>query len=146
MVKMARSVDAIEKMAEMSATKPAMRMTLSKPDSVRKVTDALRIIDAWSLSQSKEIQRAPKNAYHDARARANDEHGRRGSQPALLVRPVIARTVNEEVRNAETQAGYRKVQKDAGERAAVGWRFRGFSGDVRWQGFAGTEVLLAPLG
>ena len=55
MVKIARSVEAIEKMAETRATNPAMRMTLSSPDNVRKVTDALNTMDAFkhvSLGQN----------------------------------------------------------------------------------------------
>jgi hypothetical protein len=86
------------------------------------------------------------NTYHNARARANHEHRSRASQPALFVHSVVTRPGKEEVRNAETQEGYGEVQKNAREGAAVGWRFCGLCSDVLWQGFIGTEVLLAPLG
>jgi len=45
-VKIAKRVDAIEQIADIIATKPAMRAMLSKPDKERNVTDALRTIDA----------------------------------------------------------------------------------------------------
>ena len=45
-VKIAKRVDAIEQIADIIATKPAIRAMLSKPDKERKVTDALRTIDA----------------------------------------------------------------------------------------------------
>src|SRR6266576_5565561 len=138
MVKIARSVEAIEKMAEMSATNPAMRMTLSSPDNVRKVTDALNTMDALQTRQlGVKIPGIEPNPYHDTRARANDKHRSSGSQPALFVHSVVSRTVKEEVRNTETQAGYRKVHKNARERPAVDWRCCGFGRDVFGQGFVG---------
>ena len=63
------------------------------------------------------------NVYHDAFARANHEHGSHTSQPALFVHSAVTRLGKEEVRNAETQEGYGKIQKNAREGAAVGWRF-----------------------
>lgn len=56
----------------------------------------------------KNLNRDP-NAYHDARACANDEHGSRASQTALFVHSMVTRPGKEEVRNAETQEGYGKV-------------------------------------
>lgn len=110
----------------MMAMKPARRAKSSSPGNEMSVTDALRMTAACKMRQMcsdicPQLKGECDGTYDQTSTAANNEHwpSRTGPWSAFGVTPVVARTLQEEVGNAQAYNGDDEVEDGPSERNAM---------------------------
>lgn len=87
-----------------------------------------------------------EKTHHEAGARADDDHGVMAEHAGFGVAAGgEAGALEEDIGNAEAEAGDEEVKQRTADRAALDWKLILAYADVFWQGFVGAEVHLTPL-